>query len=87
MASIWRLEHQNRNAQEIADEAAKLYDKFVGFYDDFEKIGRTFEQGASQYEDARRKLREGPGNVFRKIEQLRELGAAPNKRIKPELLE
>lgn len=87
VASIWRLEHQNRNAQEIADEAAKLYDKFVGFHDDFEKIGRVFEQGAAQYEEARRKLRDGPGNVFRKIELLRELGAAPNKRIKPELLE
>lgn len=87
VASIWRLEHQNRNAQEIADEAAKLYDKFVGFHDDFEKIGRTFEVGLQQYEDARRKLRDGQGNVFRKIELLRELGAAPNKRLKPELLE
>lgn len=87
VASIWRLEHQNRNAQEIATEAAKLYDKFVGFHDDFEKIGRVFESGLNQYEEARRKLRDGPGNVFRKIELLRELGAAPNKRLKPDLLE
>jgi DNA recombination protein RmuC len=87
VASIWRLEHQNRNAQEIAEEAAKLYDKFVGFHDDFEKVGRILEQGSAQYNEARRKLRDGPGNVFRKIEQLRELGAAPSKRIRPELLE
>lgn len=87
VASIWRLEHQNRNAQEIAQEAGKLYDKFVGFHDDFEKIGRIFETGSQQFEEARRKLRDGPGNVFRKIELLRELGAAPNKRLKPELLE
>ncbi|MEK7354889.1 MAG: DNA recombination protein RmuC, partial [Bdellovibrionota bacterium] len=87
VASIWRLEHQNRNAQEIADEAAKLYDKFVGFHDDFEKLGRIFETGMNQYEEARRKLKDGPGNVFRKIELLRELGAAPNKRLRPELLE
>lgn len=87
VASIWRLENQNRNAQEIAQEAAKLYDKFVGFHDDFEKIGKILETGANQYEEARRKLRDGPGNVFRKIEQLRELGAAPNKRLRPELLE
>lgn len=87
VASIWRLEHQNRNAQEIAQEAAKLYDKFVGFHDDFEKIGRLFETGSQQFNEARRKLRDGPGNVFRKIELLRELGAAPNKRLKPELLE
>ncbi len=87
VASIWRLEHQNRNAQEIALEAAKLYDKFVGFYEDFEKIGRVFENGLQQYEEARRKLRDGPGNVFRKIDRLRELGAAPSKRLRPELLE
>ena len=87
VASIWRLEHQNRNAQEIAEEAGKLYDKFVGFHDDFEKIGRIFDSGVNQYEEARRKLKDGPGNVFRKIEQLRELGASPNKRLKPELLE
>jgi DNA recombination protein RmuC len=87
VASIWRLEHQNRNAQEIASEAAKLYDKFVGFHEDFEKTGRLIENAHAQYEEARRKLKDGPGNVFRKIELLRELGAAPNKRIKPELLE
>jgi DNA recombination protein RmuC len=87
VASIWKLEHQNRNAQEIAQEAGRLYDKFVGFYEDFEKLGRTFENGLAQYEDARRKLKDGPGNVFRKIELLRELGAAPSKRIKAELLE
>lgn len=87
VASIWRLEHQNRNAQAIAQEAAKLYDKFVGFHDDFEKIGRIFESGLVQYDEARRKLRDGPGNVFRKIELLRELGAAPTKKIKSELLE
>lgn len=87
VASIWRLEHQNRNAQEIANEAAKLYDKFVSFYEDFEKIGRTFDTGLKQFEEARRKLRDGPGNVFRKIDRLRELGAAPSKRLRPELLE
>jgi DNA recombination protein RmuC len=87
VASIWRLEQQNRNAQEIAEEAGKLYDKFVGFHEDFEEIGRIFTKGSDQYEKARGRLREGPGNVFRKIEMLRELGAAPSKRIKPELLE
>lgn len=86
VASLWRLEKQNRNAQEIAEEAAKLYDKFVGFYEDFERVGRVFDQGAQQFADAKRKLRDGPGNVFKKIENLRELGAAPSKRIRSDLL-
>lgn len=87
VAHIWKLEKQNRNAQQIAEEGGRLYDKFVGFVEDFEKIGQTFESGQRQYQVAMGKLREGPGNVFRKVERLRELGAAPNKALRPELLE
>jgi len=87
VASIWRLENQNKNALEIANEGAKLYDKFAGFMEDFEKIGKTFEAGQGQFANAMGKLKDGPGNVFRKMELLRELGAAPNKRLKAELLD
>lgn len=87
VASIWRLENQNRNAQEIAHEAAKLYDKFVSFNEDFEDLGRVFQTGAEKFERARRKLKDGPGNVYRKIELLKDLGAAPSKQIRAELLE
>jgi DNA recombination protein RmuC len=81
VASLWRLEKQNKNALEIANEGAKLYDKFVGFMEDFQKIGKTFETGQAQFSTAMGKLKEGPGNVFRKMELLRELGAAPTKRL------
>jgi len=87
VASIWRLENQNKNALQIAQEGANLYDKFVGFLEDFEKIGKTFESGQKQYADAMNKLKDGTGNVFRKMELLRELGSAPKKRIKQDLLE
>lgn len=84
---IWRLENQNKNALQIASEGAKLYDKFVGFVDEFEKIGKTFENGQTLYVSAMGKLKEGPGNVFRKMELLRELGAAPTKQIRADLVE
>lgn len=87
VASIWRLENQNKNALLIAQEGANLYDKFVGFLEDFEKIGKTFETGQRQYSDAMNKLKDGTGNVFRKMELLRELGSSPKKKIKQELLE
>lgn len=87
VASIWRLEKQNKNALQIAQEGAKLYDKFVGFLEDFEKIGKTFESGQRQYTDAMSKLKDGTGSVFKKMELLRELGASPKNKIKPELLE
>ncbi len=87
VASLWKLENQNRNAQSIAEEAGKLYDKFVGLAEDLEKIGKTFETGQAQFSGAMNKLREGNGNLFRRVELLRELGATPTKRIKTELIE
>lgn len=87
VASIWRLENQNKNAQDIASEGAKLYDKFVGFFEAFEDIGKTFDKGKEQYDTALGRLKTGSGNVFKKIETLRELGAAPTKKIRQDLLE
>ncbi len=44
MAHLWRQEQQNRNAQEIARQCASLYDKFVGFVEDLDKVGQRLEQ-------------------------------------------
>ncbi|HYH55653.1 MAG TPA: DNA recombination protein RmuC, partial [Anseongella sp.] len=41
VASIWKQEKQSRNAQDIANKAGALYDKFAGFVDDLEKIGKN----------------------------------------------
>ncbi|WGL58902.1 DNA recombination protein RmuC [Pigmentibacter sp. JX0631] len=87
VASIWKLENQNKNALEIAREGGKLYDKFVGFMEDFEKIGKTFDLGQRQYSDAFNKLKNGGGNIFKRIENLKELGATPIKQIKQEFIE
>ncbi len=87
VASIWKVENRNKNAEEIAREAAGLYDKFIGFYEDFEKIGRYFDSGKAAFEGARMKLREGKGNVFRKLDNLKLLGASPKSQIRPDLLE
>lgn len=87
VSSIWKVEKQNRNAQEIALESARMYDKFVGFLDDFQKIGKTFESGQNAYQAAMGKLRDGNGSVFKKMENLKMLGASPSKKIPAELIE
>jgi DNA recombination protein RmuC len=87
VASIWRLEKQNKNAQEIAREGASLYDKFVGFLTDFEELGKIFDNGQKKYRDALNKLKDGKGNVFKKMERLKELGVKPEKQIKHDYLE
>ena len=79
VASIWKLENQNKNALEIAREGGKLYDKFVGFMDDFERIGKTLDLGQRQYSEAYNKLKHGSGNIFKRIENLKRTGSHSKK--------
>ncbi len=85
--SIWRQEKQTRNALEIARQAGLLYDKFVGFLEDLDKIGGYLDKSQKAYEDARKKLSEGRGNLLRQVEKLRDLGAKTQKEIDKKLLE
>ena len=79
--NIWQYEYQNQNAQLIAEHAAKLYDKFVGFITDMEKIEKSLEGAHSSFESAMNKLTTGRGNIVRQIERFRDLGVQPNKRV------
>lgn len=83
---LWKQEAQNQNARAIADRASKLYDKFVNFTGDLLQIGHRLEQAQKSYDGAVKKLHEGPGNLVRQTEQLRELGVNPTKSQDPDLL-
>lgn len=79
--NIWQYEYQNQNAQLIAEQAAKLYDKFVGFVSDMEKVGKSMDSAHASYEQAMNKLTSGRGNMVRQIERFRELGVQPSKQM------
>lgn len=84
--SIWRQEKQTRNALEIARQAGLLYDKFVGFTDDLNKIGGYLDKTQKSYEEARKKLSEGRGNLVGQVEKLKKMGAKAQKSIDKNLL-
>lgn len=87
IASMWKQERQTRNVLEIAKEAGALYDKFAGFLQDLDKIGEQLNRAIRAHEEATRKLGTGPGNVIRRVERLKELGARANKQINNDLLD
>ena len=82
VSHLWKLEQRNRNAQEIAARAGKLYDKFVGFIDDLAGARQALSKAQSELDQAFLKLHTGKGNLVRQAEQLRELGAR-NQRTLP----
>ncbi|MCH6256027.1 DNA recombination protein RmuC [Puniceicoccaceae bacterium K14] len=79
VANIWRQEKQANNALEIAKKSGDLYDKFVGFCEDLEEVGHRLEKSQEAYESAVSKLSSGKGNLIRRVEQLKALGARAKK--------
>lgn len=85
VAFIWRQELQNRNALEIARQGGALYDKFVGFVESLQAIGKRIDAAQSDYEKAMKQLTEGNGNLVRRTEQLKELGIKTTKQLPDKL--
>jgi DNA recombination protein RmuC len=81
IASIWKHEKQTQNAMEIATQGGALYDKFVGFLKDLEDLGNQLSKASKSYDEARKKLAEGSGNMVKRVENLKKLGAKTTKSI------
>ncbi len=87
VASVWRVHKQNTNAQEIADRAGRLYDKFVGFIDNLKAVGMRLDQAKKSFDDAYSQLSIGSGNLVGQTEKLSKLGARHAKQLDAGLVE
>lgn len=86
VASIWRYEHQNQNAVEIARQSGLMYDKFVGFVETLEKLGKQLTTTQDTYSEALKQLSSGRGNLVGRADKLQKLGIKTNKQLSSNLL-
>jgi DNA recombination protein RmuC len=84
--NVWKQEYQNRHVMDIATKAGDLYDKFVGFTEDLIRLGQLMDSSKKFYEESMKKLSVGSGNLVRRVEELKKLGAKASKTIDPKLL-
>lgn len=85
--NMWRYEHQNKNAQEIAKKAGDMYDKFVGFVDSLEDIGDKLNKAQSSYKTAHNRLTIGKGNLVSRAEAIHQLGLQTKKKLDKALVD
>lgn len=86
ISAMWKQEKQTQNAVEIARQGGALYDKFVAFIGDLDKMGVQMNQLQGAYTEARNKLSEGRGNLVVRVESLRKLGAKVSKKMPAQYL-
>lgn len=84
---LWRREQQTANVVKIAQEASRMYDKFVGFVKDLESIDRGLTSTRKSYDEAMKKLTTGTGNLVRRAENLRALGVKAEKELPQSIIE
>lgn len=83
--SMWQNEKQKENAIEIATQAGRLYDSFVNLTEELIKVGNQIGTVQKSYESAMVKLT-GKGNLIKRVENLKALGAKASKQQNEKLL-
>jgi DNA recombination protein RmuC len=85
--NLWQQELQARSVQDVMNRGTALFEKFVGFVTDLEAIGKGLRNADQSYTSAMKKLTEGPGNLIRQVEMLKQLGIRTSKSIPRNLLD
>jgi len=85
--NVWRYEKQNKNAERIATEAGALHDHFVRLLTALEEVGGQLHKTQEAYQTAHKRLSSGRGNLIRRVDNIRKLGAKTKKHIATALLE
>ncbi len=84
--SSWQYERSQKNALEIAQRAGILYDKFVGFVQDMEKISEHLALVERSYANAYNKLHDGKGSLTSQLHKLKKMGASTSKTLPDNIL-
>lgn len=85
--NIWRYEKQNKHAERIAKEAGALHDQFVLLLESMDAIGYSLDKAQESYIKARERMQTGRGNLVKRVDDIRRLGAKTKKLISAEILD
>ncbi len=79
--NLWIQEKSQEKAAEVMALAGQLYDKFCSFAKSMEDIGSSLDKTSAAYENARKLLVSGKGNIMSRFEKMRLLGAKTTKTL------
>lgn len=81
VGNLWRFDKQHKNAEKIADQAGALHDQFVLMLASLDDMGKQLEKTNKAFDTTKRRLSSGRGNLLKRVQDIRELGAKTKKTI------
>jgi DNA recombination protein RmuC len=86
--NTWRYERQAQSIADVAKRAELLYNKFVGFVDDLQKVGDSLKKADDAYNKAFGKLSDGSGNLISQATMLKKVSnIKPKKELPKDLID
>jgi DNA recombination protein RmuC len=85
--TIWRYEHQNRNAERIASQAGKIHDQFALVLESLQEVGKHLDKAQDAWGKTRERLRSGRGNLVKRVQDLEKMGARTKKQLPAGMIE
>jgi len=79
--TIWRYEHQNRNAEKIARQAGALHDQFARVLESLQDVGKHLDKAREAWDKTRDRLNSGRGNLVKRVQDLEKMGARTKKQL------
>jgi DNA recombination protein RmuC len=81
IVDLWKRENHNRNAQDIAERGAKMYDKLVSFVANLEEVGKNLARAQAAYDDSYKQLTTGNDNLVQQAIKMKSLGLKTKKQL------
>ncbi len=81
---LWQNENRVKNVEEIFRQCGLLYDKFVAFLDEMNKVGNNLRQAGNAFDDAMKRLKDGKrknDTIIGKFEMIKNLDAKVSKSL------
>lgn len=81
---LWQKENQVKNVEEIFRQCGQLYDKFVSFLEDMDKIDGALQSAQKAHQSAMNSLKDGSrrgSTIIGRFEAIKRLEARTNKEI------
>lgn len=87
VSALWQRDRQDKNVEQIVISAGKLHDQFVRFLESMGEVGTGIERASRSFKTAMNRLESGNGNLIKRSDDLRRLGAKTSRVIPKDLAE
>ena len=85
--SLWAIERRGRSADELSQQAGKVYDRLRIVVEKMDKLGNQLNSAQKTYDETYSSLAQGRGNLVNTANQFVELGVRIKKKISQPIAE